>query len=56
MREIRETGRSKMNSEGSMSFITDTRNSKKLLSEERRALVDELRALKRVFYEMIEEQ
>lgn len=45
-----------MNSESSQGFIADTRNSKKLLSEERRALVDELRALKRDFYDMIEEQ
>ena len=53
---IRETGKNNMNSESSQNFIQDTRNSKKLLAEERRALVDELRVLKNDFYRMIEEQ
>ena len=53
---IRETGKSNMNSESSQNYIQDTRNTKKLLAEERRALVDELRALKSTFYGMIDEQ
>ena len=52
---IRETGKSNMNSESSQNYIQDTRNTKKLLAEERRALVDELRALKSTFYGMIDE-
>jgi uncharacterized coiled-coil DUF342 family protein len=54
MKDIRETGKTRMGSSTS-EFIADTRSSKKLLGEERRALIDELRSIKREFYSMIEE-
>jgi hypothetical protein len=54
MKEIREMGKARLG-DGSSGFIAETREDRKLLGEQRREKIDELRALKKDFYAMIEE-
>jgi hypothetical protein len=54
MKEIREMGKSRLG-DGQTGFIAETREDRQRLSAQRKAYIDELRALKKDFYEMIEE-
>lgn len=54
IRSIIDTKKASRDSEGSQGFLANAQNSQKMISENRKKLIDELRELKRDFYAMID--